>query len=239
MLTGAFCSPLSGAQCMDPEVFVMNRNYSYLCLAIAQLAIACNVVIGKHMTTNISVLAYICIRFGLATLFITIMRAVILKLQPDSREKSQYRLSRKDYSNLFLQSLTAGFSFNLLFFAGLSLTSATSAGIITSSFPAILGLLSFWILKEDFGWNKRFAILLSVIGIAVLNLNSLIDTPNMGNLWGALLVLAAMVPEALYSIFSKQLSPKVPPLKSAILVNACSTLLTLPFSCRNFRTCSA
>ena len=65
---------------------------------------------------------------------------------------------------------------------------------------------------------------LAVLGIMALNVNSFVDTIP-GNLLGDIIVLAALVPEALYYILAKRYPPKLP----VFFLSALLMGLNLPF----------
>ena len=58
------------------------------------------------------------------------------------------RLTRNQWKNLFLQGLCGIVLFRVFIFYGLHSTGAVQVGIITGTTPAVLALLSFFLLKE-------------------------------------------------------------------------------------------
>ena len=85
---------------------------------------------------------------------------------PPTRLKSGASLipvSRKTPKNLFL-----GIVYIFLLY-GLRLTSAVERGIITSTVPTVLGIISFIFLKEQLTLNKGVGITLTVPGILAVN----------------------------------------------------------------------
>ncbi|HRE33014.1 MAG TPA: hypothetical protein PLD88_13640, partial [Candidatus Berkiella sp.] len=70
---------------------------------------------------------------------------------------------------------------------------------------------------------------MAILGIVVINLDNSTDPDAVtGSFWGDFLVLLAILPEALYSIFNKCISHRVTPLGSACIVNWMIFLLMLP-----------
>src|SRR5690606_25164041 len=110
---------------------------------------------------------------------------------------------------------------------GVRLTTAVSAGVITSTIPAAIALLSFIVLGERLGRRRALAILLAVLGIAAVNLGAT-ETAGAGRLMGHLLVLGAVFAEASFTVLAKRLTASMGPLQLSTGVNLVSLCLFLP-----------
>ena len=209
----------------------MNVGGAYLLLAFAQATIAINVVVGKIVIEHdMPIFLFLGIRFLLSSILLSAMmmigkRTVLASTHPTGK------LQKKDWLFLTGQAVTGGFLFNYLFFWGMESTTATSAGIISSTLPAFLAISAYIFLGEKFTTHKIVGILLAIAGIVVISLDNGTD-PNAltGSFWGDFLVLLAIFPEALYSIFNKCISHRVTPLGSAFIVNWLIFLMMLPLS---------
>lgn len=204
---------------------------AYLLLAFAQATIAVNVVVGKFVIEQeVPLFVFLCIRFLLSSLILTVMM-FFEKMQILAPTHPTGKLEKKDWVFLLGQAVTGGFLFNYLFFWGIEFTTATSAGIISSTLPACLAFFAYLFLGEKFTIYKIAGILLAIVGIVVISLDNGTDADAItGSFRGDFLVLLAIFPEALYSIFNKYISHRVTPLGSAFIVNWLIFLMMVPLS---------
>ena len=114
----------------------MNR-YS-LFLITSMLLVGSNVGIGKSIVEFVPVPLFALLRFVIA----------MAVLWPLLRVTKLRRVKRDEWLNLFLQALFGTFGFTLMMLNGVHRTSAVAAGVITSTIPAVVALLSWLILKE-------------------------------------------------------------------------------------------
>ena len=205
------------------------KNVSYLYLTLSQCAIASNVVLGKFLIEEVPLFFYLGLRFFFSSIFLFI----IFKLSKETLKNKKHKESKihkREWKYLLLQALSAGLLFNTLFYWGIDYTTATSAGIISASLPGFIALLAYFILGEHLGIRKITALLIAMLGIALLNIDNTanIATPIHGSFLGDALILLSIIPEALYSIFTKKLRGKISPLGGAMLVNVFSFLMFFP-----------
>lgn len=179
-----------------------------------------NIGIGKLIVAEMPVFLFAALRFLIATLIL--FPGMLL---------STFRkgLNTKAWVGLSLQSFFGCFLFSVFMLYGVSYTTATSAGIITSALPSIIGLLAWFWLREYVSRSGIIAILLAVIGICFLNLQDA-SSKGEGSLLGNALVLGAVLSEALFAIFSRRLSLTVHPWSMAFSVNAVGLLLFAPLA---------
>lgn len=217
----------------------MNRiTAGYLFLTLAQVALSCNVVMGKYLGQVMPVFTYVGCRFFVSSLILGILK-VTWKVPLVGPEHCGPILKKKYWLYLILQALSAGFLFNYLFFMGIQYTTATSAGVIASTLPAILTIMAWLILRERISHNKIVSVMICIAGILVLSLDNS-DNPASaagegGSYLGDTIVFLAMIPEAWYSILSRQLKGQVTSLGCAFVVNLFSLLMTLPFMIKGFQ----
>lgn len=212
---------------------------AYVCLALAQAAIAVNVVVGKFVIEQeMPIFMFLGVRFLLSSILLTIMLP-ISKTGLIAPTHPTGKLDKKDWGYLLGQAVTGGFLFNYLFFWGIESTTATSAGIISSTLPAFLAISAYVFLGEKFTIHKIIGIILAILGIVVISLDNGTDPDAItGSFWGDFLVLLAIFPEALYSIFNKYISNRVTPLGSACVVNWLIFFMILPMSVSNSQSVS-
>lgn len=202
-------------------------SIGYLELSLAQCCIGANIILGKILISEIPIFALLLLRFSLGFILIgsyQIARNFALM------QKEFKALSAKDWFIIFAQALCAGFLFNVLILYGLERTTATVAGIINSAVPALVAVFSFIILREKLTLRISIAILLCIIGIAVLGLGKATPTDSTHALSGIVLVLAAIVPEALFTVLAKLLKKPPSVLTTTLLINFFNMILFIPFA---------
>jgi drug/metabolite transporter (DMT)-like permease len=182
-----------------------------------------SVVAGKLIVQSFPVFLASELRFLVATI---ILVPILLK------DEGMPSLRKKDYLFLFLQALSGVFLFNILMLYGLTRTTATEAGLITSTIPACTGLLSFFFLKEKLTKNIIIGICLATIGTITINAPGIFGTSHTYYLSvvGNLLVFGAVICEALFIIFGKFVSQRVSALAIATIVSCFGAILFLPFA---------
>ena len=205
----------------------------YLNLAFAQTVIGVNAVIGKYLADKVPLFTFICSRFFIGSV-ILLVAFKLSKADIIVRPTEAPKLSKTEWRWLVAQALTGGLLFNFLFFEGLCFTTASSAGIIASTLPAMIAICAWFFLKESLSTRKILAIGFAIMGIGIINLdNSSVSAlgavAEQGSFLGDGLILLAMFPEALFSIFGRLLGKRVQPLASAAIVTTICFLSTLPF----------
>lgn len=194
--------------------------FAYACLALSMLLVGGNIAIGKLILAEVPLYLFAALRFLIASL--VLLPGMFLR---DARRG----LDRRACGGLFLQAFFGCFLFSLCMLHGVLLTSATSAGIITSATPSVIALLAWLWLRERISAPQLLAIVLAVSGIAALNLLEHPETGS-GSVAGNLLVLGAVLAEALFAVFSRRLSLSVRPWAMAFGVNLAGLLLFLPLA---------
>jgi len=134
-----------------------------------------------------------------------IMLAIFVK----SRKKN-LAVTKKQFVPLFLASLVGTVFTTYSLFLSYDYISTGLASTLHFIYPAITCVLAFFVYKEHFGRNKFFALLISMVGIALLSINGHIDISVKGMFWA----LISGVFYAIYIICAankelKKLSPYV------------------------------
>jgi drug/metabolite transporter (DMT)-like permease len=196
----------------------MHSTKSYVYLALAMMLVGANIGFGKAVIAVVPVLVFALLRFVIAVI---VMAPQFFKAAP--------RLARHEWLTLFGQAFFGTFLFTLCMLYGVQHTTATAAGVITSTLPAAVAILSRLILKERLQARTLASILLAIAGIAVLNLSKGDSgdggsTPLVGNLF----IIAAVLCEATYVVLSKRLTQTLSPLRITAYSHLFGLLLMLP-----------
>ena len=122
----------------------------YLNLALAQTIVGVNAVVGKYLSDEVPLFLFVCGRFFIGSIILLLVfnlskETILTPLYANSLDN---KLSPKEWLWLTAQALTGGLLFNLLFFGGLCFTTASSAGIISSTLPAMIAICAWVFLKE-------------------------------------------------------------------------------------------
>jgi drug/metabolite transporter (DMT)-like permease len=158
------------------------KGLAYVKVIAAMVIVGSSVVAGKIMVQHIPIFLASEFRFLVASI-IFIPLLMIKEGIPS--------LDKKDFVILFLQSLTGVFLFSLFMLYGLKFTTAMEAGIITSTLPAMVALLAFFLLKEKLTRNKMIGVLFAILVILILNTSGVFTEVRVGplELLGNLLIL--------------------------------------------------
>ena len=197
------------------------RWKAYAALALAQVLVGSSVVAGKVMIAGFPVFLASALRFVLASL---LMLPFLVW-----REGALPRVARRDWLHLLLQALTGVFLFNVFLLYGLRWASAAASGIIISTAPALIGLLSFLFLGERLGRDQGWGIALAVLGVLALNITPQSDAGSRP-LLGGLLVCGAAVGEALFTVFGKVLTRRLSALAISAVLCVLGLVMFLPLA---------
>ncbi|WP_265921554.1 DMT family transporter [Cupriavidus nantongensis] len=194
----------------------------YVLFLIASMAlVGSNVGLGKSIIAHVPVLLFALLRFVIA----------IVCLAPWYRPARMRQVSRGEWLNLFLQAFFGTFLFTLLMLNGVRLTSAMAAGVITSTIPATVALLSWLLLRERLSRRTVVSVLLAVAGIAVLNIarGDSHGAGAGGQAWlGNLMIMGAVVCESVYVILSRRLTQTLAAIEICAYTHLIGGLLMLP-----------
>jgi len=141
--------------------------------------------------------------------------------------------TRTERSLLFLLSFFGNFLFSICMLTGITLTTATAAGVTLATLPAVVALLSHWLLREPLTKRVWIAIAFAVFGIVLLQFAkpaqaAVSSSTTALSLLGNLLMFAAVVCEGIYVIIAKRLSATRAPLRVSALINLWGLALMAP-----------
>ena len=128
---------------------------------------------------------------------------------------------------LFGMSFFGNFLFTLCMLYGVAHTSATAAGIIMSLLPAVIALISAWVLREHLTRSSVLTIVLAVLGVMSLSLNK---NDAGQSILGNTMMIGALLCEAFYVVGAKYLSRGYSPKQVAVAMNTFGLALTTPLA---------
>jgi len=200
----------------------LNRPAAYGFLFAGMAVVGSYVALSKPLAAAIPIFLLATLRFGIAAVAMlpwTFTRAGDVPPTPHA------------WRQLFLQSFFGNFLFSICMLNGVALTSASAAGIILSTLPAVVAVFSAIFLKERLTGRAIVAVLLAVAGIAVLQLTRAGAAPDEGHrvVLGNLLVFASVCCEATYVILGKRLTATLSAMRISALINLFGLALILPF----------
>lgn len=197
---------------------------AYTQLTLAMMIVGSSIVVGKLVIVSFPVFLAAGLRFAIGSM---VLLPLLLW-----QEGAHFPVSKRDWFISFLQALTGAFLFTIFLFFGLKFTNAVEAGIITSTAPAVVGVLSFLFLREKLSLNKNIGITLAVCGVLLSTVAATSPNTEGGAMpWlGNLLVFAAVIGEALFTIFRKLLPKTISPLFTATMMSVFSLILFLPLA---------
>ena len=145
-------------------------------------------------------------------------------------------MTRNTQRLLFLESFLGNFLFSICMLFGVSMTSAVSAGVIMAAIPAVVAVMSWVFLKESIVPRIWAAVACGALGMGLLAWNGhgtasnavTIHTDSGRMLWGNLLVFAAVLCEAAYTVIGKKLTGAISPKRISALINLFGFLLMTP-----------
>ena len=208
----------------------VRRWWAYGSLALSMSLVGSYVALSKPLVLVFPVFLLAWLRFGIGGL------AMWRWLRKPADEAV---ISPRTRRLLFLESFLGNFLFSICMLFGVSLTTAVAAGLVMSSIPAVVAILSWLFLKERIGRRTSAAIACAALGISLFSLQK----PDAGiaasaeasflglgyAVWGNLLVFAAVVCEASYVVIGKKLTEGLGPKRISAIINLWGFALVTPF----------
>jgi drug/metabolite transporter (DMT)-like permease len=195
---------------------------AYTALGLSMSLVGSYVALSKPLVLLFPVFLLAWLRFGIGALAM----ATWLRKPVDEPP-----LSGRTRWLLFLESFLGNFLFSICMLYGVSMTTAVAAGVVMSSIPAVVAVLSWLFLREHIGRRVQAAIVCAALGIGLFSMDK--SSPETGmdlsRMWlGNLLVFAAVVCEAAYVVIGKHLTGGLGPRRIASLINLWGFALVTP-----------
>lgn len=204
---------------------------AYLSIILAMIMIGGNIPLGKLMIETVPPTSFALLRFLSSTLLLL----PLCMMEPNGLQAIR-GLRPRQWAEITILSLFGVVFFTTFMLIGLRYTPAINAGIISSSLPAVIAILSFLILREYISVRTAASIALAVLGVAILNFaNPNSHGPSSGlnqdqnAIWlGNALIFTAIFSEALFAVLSRRYAAFIPPWTLALLVHALAIPITIP-----------
>lgn len=194
--------------------------FAYAMLTASMALVGSYVALSKPLVAAIPLFALAFLRFGIAAV------AMLPWSLPRADETP---LSRRERLLLFAMSFLGNFLFSICMLAGVSLSTATAAGVIMATLPATVAAGSRVFLGEQLTPRALAAIAAAVVGIVLLQFaRPADDVPRSTTLLGNLLLFGAVLCEASYVIIGKRLARVRSPLRVSALINLWGLALMTP-----------
>ncbi|MCP1511215.1 MULTISPECIES: DMT family transporter [Pseudomonas] len=183
-------------------------HLTYCKLAAVTMIWGGTFVAGRYLADHIDPLLAASLRFILASLALLLFMALarIRLVRPTGRQLRQ----------LALLGFFGIFFYNLCFFYGLHYINASRASLIVALNPAVIGLASSLLFKEQLGRARIIGIALCLGGAATVivsrNPQLLQGAPDHG--LGDLLILGCVLGWGIYSLYSRELNASLGPLQT-------------------------
>jgi drug/metabolite transporter (DMT)-like permease len=193
------------------------RLFAYGQLTLAMVITGTYVAMSKPLVAVFPVFLLAWLRFGIAA---------IMLLPWTVKPADEPKWTASDKRTLFLQSFFGNFLFSICMLSGIARTSASAAGVILATIPAVTALFAFALLSERLTPRAIVAIALAVVGVSLLAL------PKSGGeitLIGNALMFCTTCCEALYVVFGRMLTNRLSPFRVSALINLCGFALITPF----------
>lgn len=207
---------------------MISRPLAYLCLAASMSLVGSYVAMSKPLVAALPVFLLAWMRFGIGGL------AMWRWLRKPADEPPLTPHTRR---LLFLESLLGNFLFSICMLFGVSMTTAVSAGVVMSSIPAVVAVLSRVFLQERIARRTAAGIALAAVGIGLFSMQKSATAPvgeapgflGMSRpFWGNLLVFAAVICEASYVVIGKRLTDGLGPKRISAIINLWGFALVTP-----------
>ena len=191
-----------------------------LLCSLAMVLVGSTVVVSKVIAQDIEPFAATVLRHALALpVFLALMRWHGQRLP---------RVGRRDALLLTVQAAAGSVGYSVLLILGVSLASASDAGIVAGTLPAAAALFSALLLGERPGLRLVLSIALATAGVMAVALAPESAHPGGAStrLAGIALVLAAVACEAVFILANKRLSQPIAALALSTLMSAGGLLLS-------------
>ncbi len=194
---------------------------AYGMLVASMTLVGSYVALSKPLVAAIPLFALAFLRFGIAA----------VAMLPWTRSRpDEAPLSSRERLLLFGMSFLGNFLFSICMLAGVSLSTATAAGVIMASLPAVVAAGSRLFLGEHLSTRALAAIAAAVIGITLLQFARPNEDGTVGaTLLGNALLFGAVICEASYVLIGKRLARVRSPLRVSALINLWGLVLMTPF----------
>jgi drug/metabolite transporter (DMT)-like permease len=208
--------------CETSPVTSLQRAAAYGSLGLSMALVGSYVALSKPLLAVFPVFLLAWLRFGIGAI------AMGRWLRKPADEPP---ITPRTRALLFLESFLGNFLFSVCMLFGVSMTTAVAAGVVMSSIPAVVAVLSWLFLRERISQRTAAGIACAALGIGLFSLDKG-ATPAGADvsraLLGNLLVFAAVVCEASYVVIGKRLTEGMGPKRISAIINLVGLALVTP-----------
>ncbi|CAN7644567.1 DMT family transporter [Trinickia sp. LjRoot230] len=207
-----------------------SRLTGYFYCTLAMIGVGSTVVASKLIANGLPPFSATALRFAIALpVFIAAMRLT---------GERWPRLGWRELLLLVVQAGSGSVGYTVFLLNGMALTSATDAGVIAGTMPAVAALVAIFALRERPGVMTLLAVALATAGVFVCTMSAgsganaqgaaaVHGAANGSSLTGNLFVLAAVFCEGFFILLNKRLRTAVSPLQMSTLMTAIGLVLAL------------
>lgn len=202
-------------------VFLSNRKI-YALMVLSAFFWGGAFIAGKLSVPFIPVFTLTFLRFFIAT--------IILYFVVNYKDKSNYKLTKKDIPIFLFTGIVGMFGYHIFFFTALKYTTAINSSLIAATNPIITTILCIIFVKDKITFKRAIGIILSFLGVFLTITNANLSTiRNLSLNKGDLIMLIAVCLWAIYSVFSKMVMHKFSPLILTFYSFLFCSLFLIPF----------
>lgn len=185
---------------LKPKFYETRKFNAYFNLVLCVLLWAFIPIATKKILVeldNLQTLLY-------STLLSTLVLGILLLFQKKIKDLKKYNL--RDYLAMLFLGFLGNYLYYVFVYGAFSKTTASEGFILVYTWPIMVLLLSFIILKDKVTIQKIAGILISFFGIIVITTKGDITSFNLTNLQGSILALCGALVFALFSVLGKKFS---------------------------------
>lgn len=200
----------------------MSNTRIYLLMVLSTFFWAGAFIAGKLSVPFIPTFTLTFLRFFIAT---TILYFVV-----KAKDKSNYKLTKKDIPIFLFTGIVGMFGYHVFFFTALKYTTAINSSLIGATNPIITTILCIIFLRDKITFRRTIGIILSFLGVFLTITNANLSTiHNLSLNKGDLLMVIAVCMWSAYSVFSKKVIHKFSPLILTFYSFLFCTVFLIPF----------
>ncbi len=209
-------------------VYFCNMKFSasenikpHLALAAVAILYGLNYIIAKDVMVKeyVTPFGFIMLRVIAAFSIFTAIHAIFVK----------EKLEKKDMRYVVLCSIFGVVINMLAFFEGLKHTSPIHASLIMVLTPALVLVISSFVIKEGITRSKVSGIILGFVGAGLLIYNSASESNKVASVYGDLLILLNATSYGLYLVLVRRLYLKYKPITVLKWIFFFGMLIIIPF----------
>jgi drug/metabolite transporter (DMT)-like permease len=195
-----------------------DRLLGYILLCLAMATVGTTVIASKVIAGLVPPFVATAMRFAIA---LPVLAGLMLL-----RRERLPRLTLRGWGLLLLQAGAGSVGYTVLLIAGLGFVSASDAGVVIGTLPAVSALFAVLVLGERPGGRLALAVGAATAGVMLVAWHG----SGPGSALGIALILGAVACESAFILLQKRLATPLPPLTQATAMTGLGLLLTLPFA---------